>query len=119
MRWNDGESINLFFDDSDYFKKDNEEAVSIINETLNKIGITVEITDYGSLKFKKDANQHMKMTRGAGKQRKYFDVHKLADIEEEIKKTSAQAVADRLGISRATLFRRIKEAREWNQEEIF
>lgn len=43
---------------------------------------------------------------------------KLADIQEMIKKDGAVAVAKKYGMSRATLYRRIKEAKEEGRDYI-
>lgn len=117
MHWNDGDTISLYLNDS--FKDEHKEVVPLLNETLNRIGITVELTDYGCARFEKCKEQHIKMTRLAGKPRKRFGRFNLEEIEERIKNSSAQAVADELGISRSTLFRRIKEAKECFEDEIF
>lgn len=117
--WIDGTEIQLKIDNcSDDDKEKNEETVSLLNETLNKIGIYVEMTENDYLVFKKSDAHLFKMTRCAGRHKKHFKPIPIAEIEERIKNSSAQAVADELGISRSTLFRRIKEAKESLEEEI-
>lgn len=118
--WIDGTEIQLKIDNSnDYDKEKNEETVSLLNEALNKIGIYVEMTENDYLLLKKSDAHLFKMTRCAGRRKRYLSKSiPLDEIEERIKNSSAQAVADELGISRSTLFRRIKEAKESLEDEI-
>lgn len=99
-----------------------EEIVSELNEKLNDYGLTItrESVEAGEERitinfdtriFKKSAG------RGAGAKPKVLGVEKsLGDLKEQIARTSAQEVADSIGVSRATLYRRMKQAENWRED---
>lgn len=57
---------------------------------------------------------YKKLHRGRGRQKKRINrrILSIKEVEEMIKCRGAERTAEELGISRATLFRRLKEARE-------
>lgn len=102
-------------------KEENEEAVSLLNSTLNRFGIDVEFdTNLNRVRFIKTKDYRKKVTRGAGKPRKNtFGILELKEVENRIEMFGADNVAKELGISRSTLFRRIKEAKNNEDDYIY
>lgn len=95
---------------------------------LEHIGIKCDIKDkereYGnySLILEWDTNDvQQKTTRNAGAKRKHISLkdRKVEDIRKRMETESAEEVAKSLGISRATLFRKLKEAEEMEDDEIW
>lgn len=103
-------------------KEENEEAVSLLNETLNRMGITVELnTKLNLVQFIKTKDHKKKVTRGAGKHRKQhtYGIIELKEVEQKIEMIGADNVAKEMGISRSTLFRRLKEAKNNEDDYIY
>lgn len=102
-------------------REENAETVALLNMTLNKFGITVDFDErINRVRFVKTKDYRKKVTRGAGKPRKHpFDMVKLDELEMRIEMYGVDVVAKELGISRSTLFRRLKEARENNTDYIY
>lgn len=95
---------------------------------LERLGITYEIVDGREkyhcfyVNFKWDEyKMQKKLTRNAGAKRKHvpWNQNKVEDIRKRMETESAEVVAKSLGISRATLFRKLKEAEELNEDRIF
>lgn len=99
---------------NEYFWEDNKKAVSQLNTILSKLGMTAEIDKKAQfLSIKTNTDFVKKSKRNAGRKTQYLDkVYYLEEIEKKIAETNADTVARELGISRSTLFRRIKMARE-------
>lgn len=104
------------------YKSEIENGKMLVDDlaaVLRKIGVTVTISkpenENGKawLTFDYDIeNVEQKFSRGAGKKERYLNV-----TPEEVRNRmkageSAEAIAKDLGISRATLFRRLKNAEE-------
>lgn len=103
-------------------KEENEEAVSLLNSTLNRFGIDVEFdTKLNQVRFIKTKDYRKKVTRGAGKHRKQhtYGIIELKEVEQKIEMIGADNVAKEMGISRSTLFRRIKEAKNNEDDYIY
>lgn len=108
---------------SDFIYGD-EEVVSELNSKLGEYGLIVtrEPSDSGrecvtikfdAYKFKKKAG------RNAGAKHKNVGVRMTFDeIKAAIDAKSAQEVADELGISKSTLYRRIKEAELYGDDGV-
>ena len=101
------------------------EQISKINEVLSKIHMSLKIKNstyeekqLHHLVIEYDMNDVRKaITRNAGRIRKgtAFCVTPM-EIRERMKTESAEEIAQSLGISRSTLFRKLKNAEEYNQE---
>lgn len=101
----------------------NIKRINELNELLSQNGISFNLSEdkeanndtYYSLiiNYDTDIIQH-KINRNAGANKKYIGQISTATIRERMKTESAEAIAADLGISRATLFRRLKNAEEWN-----
>lgn len=116
----DWKECALLLSTDEYSQEKNIESVSLLNMTLNKIGIEVQISQNGTcVNFIKKEECRTKLTRNAGKPRKQIGIFSLSEIEERIQKIGAQKVAEEIGISRATLFRRIREAKMTGDDVIF
>ena len=96
-----------------------------VNEILNKVGVHID-RDNSDLQITLDMDAftaHAK--RNAG--RKYIPLKKdgylieytVEEMRKMIKEKTAAEVAKELGISRRTLFRRLKEAKELGYTKIF
>lgn len=120
QEWTENFPAELRLNDDTFSQEENLKTISLLNETLNKFGIEVEMQENGSRAiFRKNEDFRTKTTRNAGKKRKLIGKLSLSEIEERIKKSSAEEVATEMGISRSTLFRRMKEAKECREDEIF
>jgi len=100
----------------------------VLKELLSSAGVLFEIQkrEEGSpipyeLRIEYDESQLRKsMTRNAGAGRKFANrTISLEEIEKRLKNETAEEIAESLGLSRATFFRKLKEAREYNRDEIF
>lgn len=98
-------------------KKENLDQIELFNYTFEKFGISLEYQnliqhDTFNLIINYDTN---KIKRGAGRKQK-TDINKekltLREVEELLKTETAETVSKRLGMSRATFFRRLKKNRE-------
>lgn len=103
-------------------KEENEEVVSLLNSTLNRFGIDVEFDkNLNRVQFIKTKDYRKKVTRGAGKHRKQhtYGIIELKEVEQKIEMIGADNVAKEMGISRSTLFRRLKEAKDSGDDYIY
>ena len=96
------------------------EMINDLNDKLAKMGVTITVSHRKKnsyLKIKYDACTYEKaLTRNAGKKRKNISPTKIQDIDERTQ-SAAQVAAD-LGISRATLYRKLRDAREHGDDYI-
>ena len=107
-------SINL------NYESDVKAAKRIVNDladVLKKIGVEVEISEptnsdkYTWLSFRYDMEDvNRKFSRKSGKKERYLDITPGEVRDRMAAGESAEAIANGLGISRATLFRRLKNA---------
>lgn len=98
----------------------NQQAIDEIKELLESIGINISIndeydedqkTEFLSVVLTDEFEQ--KKTRNAGRKSKSIKgMITIEDIEKMITEKTADVVARKLGISRATLFRKLKKAKE-------
>lgn len=83
------------------------------NRVFQKSGVILEVENINNLNVLKINYDTEKNKRGAGRKQKFVQgTYTLNDIEQMLKKTSAEEVAMKLGISRATFFRKLKRSRE-------
>ena len=83
------------------------------NRVFQKSGVILEVENINNLNVLKINYDTEKNKRGAGRKQKFIQgTYTLSDIEQMLKKTSAEEVAMKLGISRATFFRKLKRSRE-------
>lgn len=95
-----------------------------LNELLAKSDISIDIlkNEYGThLIINCDTDEvKKKLSRNAGRRKKSHSAILVSEIEERMAKgESADDIASELGISRSTLFRRLKESKEWNELYLF
>lgn len=102
----------------DKYQSNNLEELCEINSLLCNHGISIEVKQYENGKgilIKYDTEQiKEKLHRNAGRNKKQclLDVE-VKDIRERMNKgESAEMIASELGISRSTLFRKLKYAKE-------
>lgn len=90
-------------------------------EMLEEYGVKTEFKEFGTgqNKVKRLILHIPENSRKVGRKKKKINTIPLSKIEDEIKQKSAKEVAAEYGISRATLFRKIKEAKENGYECIF
>lgn len=100
------------------------DAVSQLNKTLGEYGLRVEIDDAGNKEKCVTINLDtrtlkQKTSRGAGAKYKYVGVDiSLEDLKARIDAEGAQAVADSIGVSRSTLFRRIRNCEACHEQTV-
>jgi len=93
--------------------------INELAELLDQIGIKITIKEHDtsrkSIKFNYDINEvEKKLKRNAGRKRAYclLDIT-VEEVRERMQKgESAEMIASELGISRSTLFRKLKYAEE-------
>lgn len=98
---------------------ENKESFNQLEELLAPFGIRVNLRSNVLTIGSTEEEIVRKTTRYAG--RKKLELAKawdLKEIEKWIAATSAAEVAEKLGVSRTTLFRKIKAAREANENVI-
>lgn len=109
------------------FSKPNEcRDFEVLKELLSSAGVTFEVQkEDGSpipyeLVIEYDESQlRRSMTRCAGTNRKFTNrVVSRKEIEERLKTETAEEIAESLGVSRSTLFRKLKVAREYDRENL-
>lgn len=99
-------------------------AVSILNTTLSAYGLTIDVVPEPdgekrvTINFDAQAFKQ-KSARGAGAKCKLIGrICSLNELRARIEDEGAQAVADGFGISRSTLFRRIKECENCGESTV-
>lgn len=102
-----------------YVREDNLQKFDQLVPYLEKIGVKAAIKKSNEttlLEIEYDEDElHKHLTRSAGRYPKYVHSYKIADIQQRKKDgESVQDIAADLGISRATLYRRLKKAAEEN-----
>lgn len=98
---------------------ENKENYEQLKELLIQFGINVNLRDNILTIGSREEDIIRKTTRYAG--RKKLELERawdLSEIEKWIAATSAEDVAKKLGISRTTLFRKLKAAREAGENVI-
>lgn len=98
---------------------ENKESFNQLEELLAPFGIRVNLRSNVLTIGSTEEEIVRKTTRYAG--RKKLELARswdLSEIEKWIAATSAEDVAKKLGISRTTLFRKLKAAREANENVI-
>ena len=100
------------------------DAVSQLNAALGEYGLRVEIDDADGKEKRVTINLDthtlkQKTSRGAGAKQKYVGVDiPLEDLKARIEAEGAQAVADSIGVSRSTLFRRIRNCEACHEQTV-
>ena len=108
---------------ADYVSGD-VDAVSVLNATLGEYGLHVDVRDDDGktkrVEINFDTRQFRKKTsRGAGAKQKYVGkAVPVVELRGRIDAEGAQAVADEIGVSRSTLFRRIKECENCGEPDV-
>lgn len=105
--------------DSNY-QEENDETIEKLQEILDRVGVKIEIeTKKRAAFFSKREDYVEKKTRNAGRHSvKSNRMISLEELEELIAEKNAETVAKELGISRSTLFRKMKRAKEQNDDYI-
>lgn len=100
------------------------DAVSQLNAALGEYGLRVEIDDVDGKEKRVTINLDtrtfkQKTSRGAGAKYKHVGVDlPLKDLKARIEAEGAQAVADSIGVSRSTLFRRIRNCEACHEQTV-
>lgn len=84
-----------------------KKVLSNIQETIYFLDVQYDYEEY-----------IVKSSRNAGRKKTYLDC-KVDEIKDRIKEEGVDQVAHNLGVSRATLYRRLKEAKENDYDGIF
>lgn len=88
------------------------EKISELNMKLLKLGAVIHLGKDGNdvcCEIKYDTEQlDNAITRGAGRKRKRVEGYTVGDVRRMLDMYTAEIVADVLGVSRATLYRRLK-----------
>lgn len=98
------------------YKEDDLKVLEKVNSVISKYGIEICIQngnqDIDFLRISYDGDKVKEtFSRSAGRHRKYLDNYvSVEEIRERMKTESAEEVATSLGISRSTLFRKLKRA---------
>lgn len=102
----------------------NAAGVEALNRQFADLGISFQVDGGVAAVLIDDEKFHRAKTRLAGRKLKpvksggYIVNVTVMEIEERMKSETANEIAASLGISRATLFRRLKFAREFGIDEI-
>lgn len=100
------------------------EKIDVLNELVGGLGIGFEVVDRGEGDFRlkvlyDEAEVRKKIKRNAGAKRKYISRSvPVAEIRSRMETETAEQIAKSLGISRPTLFRKLKYAEEWGYDYI-
>lgn len=96
--------------------KEELKKIEIFNSLFAKHGVYLEVRDLKGKYIKIDFDTK-KNKRGAGRKQKFVSgSYTLKEVEEMLKTSSAEEVANELGVSRATFFRKLKKSREWGDQ---
>lgn len=99
--------------------KENQENFEQLQQLLAPFGIIVNLRDNILTIGSRQEEILRKTTRNAGRKKLELDESwDISEIEKKIAATNAETVAKELGISRATLFRRLRAARENRENNI-
>lgn len=106
------------------YRELNQQSIDELKEVLESIGIEISIDDkHQGMEFLRvilTDKFEQKRTRNAGRKSKSIKgMITVEDIEKMIKEKTADVVAKKLGISRATLFRKLKKAKEEGDEYLY
>lgn len=98
-----------------YVREDNIQKFDQLVPYLEKIGVKAAIKKSNEttlLEIEYDEDElHKHLTRSAGRYHKNIGLHKVSDIQQRRENgESVKDIAKELGISTATLYRRLKEA---------
>ena len=104
------------------YSKQTDELKRIIKQ-LERVGVFLSFDDGLSLEVD-ESKLHRMITRNAGgskaiKIKGEYQSIKVSDVRKLMKEYTAKVVAEELGISRATLYNRLKEAEEQGLDELF
>ena len=107
---------DLFYWLDEEHENDDFSEIEMLNDVISKAGVTVEIKRYSSgvgINFKYDTEK-VKNQRGAGRPKyKYQYTVTVDEVRQRLNAgETAEQIAKDLGISRATLFRKLKYAEE-------
>lgn len=115
------EYISLTLDaKSEFIRNENKKAIEDMNSILKKVGFKISFhestnSDYDFAYFSKTNDFEKIHTRNAGRKRiDHTCFITFGELKKKLKNSKADKVAKECGISRSTLFRRIKEAEEKN-----
>ena len=99
-----------------YYQEENDETIAKLQTVLDRIGVKIETASKKRVAYISQRNDYMeKKTRNAGRHTVQSNrLITLEEVEELISEKNAETVAKELGISRSTLFRKMKRAREQN-----
>lgn len=111
------EMRTVFFNLDKQFRELNQQSIDELKEVLESIGIELSINDkHQGMEFLSvilTDEFEQKRTRNAGRKNKSIKGWvTVEDIEKMIAEKTAEVVAKEFGISRATLFRKLKKAKE-------
>lgn len=99
-----------------------QEKIEQLQFLLGSIGATFEIVkpekECGIAAFLVIKYEEKRVTRNAGRRCKYINVS-VEELEKEIKETSVETVAQRLGIGKSSLYRRLKKAKDNGYDTVF
>lgn len=101
----------------------NKEEIEKIRDVLKSVGIEIKISedqdrDYLYINVTNEFTE--KKTRNAGRKNKSIKGWvKIEDVEKMISEKTADVVAKEFGIGRATLFRKLKKAKEEGDEYLY
>lgn len=115
------EYISLTLDaKSEFIRNENKKAIEDMNSILKKVGFKISFyespnSDYDFAYFSKTEDFEKIHTRNAGRKRiDHTCFITFGELKKKLKSSKADQVAKECGVSRSTLFRRIKEAEEKN-----
>ncbi|WP_418756032.1 hypothetical protein [Eubacterium ventriosum] len=109
-----GEILVLHLDT--YYQEENDETIAKLQTILDRVGVKIETKNEKRVAYISQRKDYMeKKTRNAGRHRVMSNrMITLEEVEKLIAEKNAETVAKELGISRSTLFRKIKYAKEQN-----
>ncbi|MEF9941037.1 MAG: hypothetical protein RR705_04235 [Lachnospiraceae bacterium] len=94
-------------------------GINVYCKTMIPPSLGEEIPNESSLIIEYDLDMvKEKTTRHAGRKYKLFKHYQVLDVRNMIDAEGAQAAALQLGMSKATMYRKLKEATKWNEDYI-